>query len=82
MGGGSGEVRLVLLSQSGDSAIAIDTQNDGIYTFAGAQLSGLTAGDYGIVLINETVKYINAPGYDSRSYLRGRVMNTTLVHLQ
>ena len=81
-GSGSGGVRLILLSAQGDSAVAVNTENDGLYSFSGAQLGALPTGDYGIILINEAVKYIEAPGYDSRSYLRARIMSTTAIHLE
>ncbi len=83
-GTGDGEVYLILVEESGqgDSSLFIQTPNNGSYTFSAAQLSGLAAGEYGMVMVYENWDYINVAGFDSRSFIRARVINTTLIVLQ
>jgi hypothetical protein len=60
----------------------LETENDGAYSFTGNQLSGLPEDDYGLLMIHQNSATINAPGYDSRSFIWGRVINTTVIYLR
>jgi hypothetical protein len=79
---GEGIVRFILMRETDSTNVMIETQNDGSYSFTGSQLSGLQAGDYGLLMIHQNGASINAPGYDSRSFIWARVMNATMIHLR
>jgi len=81
-GDGSGTVMLFMMDLQNDTTVYVETDNDGAYTFNSAALSGLTAGQYGLVMIHENWDYITASGIDPRSFIRARVMNTTPITLQ
>ncbi|MCP4704232.1 MAG: hypothetical protein GY865_06460, partial [candidate division Zixibacteria bacterium] len=81
-GNGSGTVLLFMMDSQNDTTVYVETDNDGAYTFNSSALSGLTAGEYGLLMIHENWDYITATGIDSRSFIRARVMNTTPFTLQ
>ncbi len=81
-GNSAGTVMLFLMDSQNDTTVYIETDNDGAYTFNSAALSGLTAGQYGLVMIHENWDYITAAGIDPRSFIRARVINTTPLILQ
>ncbi len=84
-GSGNGDIHLSLI----DTAFADTTHgvfavvpNTGSYTFTGAQLSELTAGNYGLVLNNYNLEYIDATGYDPNSFVVGKITSTVLIELE
>ena len=81
-GYGSGEVRLVLVSDVGDTSVVVETANDGNYSFSQSQLSGVFPGEHAIVLFHENTNYVDAAGYDPRSVMKARVMSTVMVDIQ
>ena len=81
-GNSAGTVMLFLMDFQNDTTVYIETNNDGAYTFNSTALSGLTAGQYGLVMIHENWDYITAEGIDPRSFIRARVINTTPIILQ
>ncbi|MDH4156381.1 MAG: hypothetical protein OEW00_03785 [candidate division Zixibacteria bacterium] len=81
-GFGSGDVRLVLVSDVGDTSVVIETANDGNYWFSQTDLAGVYPGEHGVVLFHENTKYVDAAGYDPRSVIKARVMSTVLVTIQ
>jgi len=81
-GSGGGQVELIIVSAEGDSTIWVDTENDGSYTFSALELSNLQPGEYGLVLNFYNRATINADGYDSRSFIAGRVMSVITLDLQ
>ncbi len=81
-GNSTGTVMMFLMDAQNDTTIYVETDNDGSYTFSSAALNGLTAGQYGLVMIHENWDYITATGIDPRSFIRARVMNTTPINLQ
>ncbi len=76
-----GNVRLILMSES-DSVIWVEVPNDGSYSFSDTQLSSLEPGEYGLLMIFENYKYIDAEGYDPRSFIMARVINTSIIYLE
>ena len=81
-GNSTGTVMMFLMDAQNDTTVYVETDNDGSYTFSSAALNGLTAGQYGLVMIHENWDYITASGIDPRSFIRARVMNTTPINLQ
>ncbi len=79
---GSGTVELILLDGMGEQILFTETANDGNYTITSAQLSGLTPGMYSLTLNYYNRQFIAAPGYDSRSFIAGRVMSTSMFHMK
>jgi hypothetical protein len=77
---GDGTVRLILMSET-DSAIVVETNNSGSYTFTSAQLSRMKDDEYGLVMTHENVEYIDDEGYDPRSRIMARVINTTYFYM-
>ncbi|MCP4567813.1 MAG: hypothetical protein GY841_09575 [FCB group bacterium] len=80
-GSGSGVVELMIINMGGDSAIFLETANDGSHTFSSSDLSGLIAGNYSLILNHYNRETFVATGYDSRSFIAARVMSTTLFTL-
>jgi len=81
-GSSTGTIYLFLMDPQNDTTVFIETDNDGAYTFNSTALSGLSAGQYGLVMIHENWDYITAEGIDSRSFIRARVINTTPIVLE
>jgi hypothetical protein len=81
-GAGAGTVRFILMRDNDSTNVMLETENDGAYSFTGNQLSGLPEDDYGLLMIHQNSATINAPGYDSRSFIWGRVINTTVIYLR
>ncbi len=81
-GFGSGDVRLVLVSDVGDTSVVVETVNDGNYSFSQSQLSGVYPGEHGVVLFHENTNYVDAVGYDPRSVIKARVMSMVTVNIQ
>ena len=78
-----GEVRLVIISASGDTTgVDLMTDNDGSYTFTSQQLSSISGPQNGcaLIMILQNADMITAPGYDPRSYIWGRVISTTIIN--
>ncbi len=81
-GNSAGTVMLFLMDAQNDTTLYVETDNDGAYTFNSTALSGLTAGQYGLLMIHENWDYITATGIDPRSFIRARVINITPIILQ
>ena len=81
-GTGVGNVYLFILDIESDTAVFVETPNDGNYTFNSTALNGLTAGYYGLLLVHENWDYITAEGIDPTSFIRARVINTVQIFLQ
>lgn len=83
-GAGSGSVLFIIMSGEDSTGVSIMTPNDGSYSFTNGDLSPLNnhAGEYGLMLIYQNNHMIDAPGYDSRSFIWGRIINTTLIYLE
>ena len=81
---GSGEVYLIFVEMGGqgDSALFIQTANDGAYSVSEAELDGLDPGVFALTMVYENWHYINVAGIDSRSFIRARVISTTQITLQ
>ncbi len=78
-----GQVRLIIIESAGDTTgVNIMTDNDGSYTFTQQQLSGITGpqNNCSLIMILQHSDAIDAPGYDSRSYIWGRTINTTMIN--
>ncbi|MFO7916033.1 MAG: hypothetical protein R6U43_10140 [Candidatus Krumholzibacteriales bacterium] len=78
-----GEVRLVIVAASGDTTgVDVMTENDGSYTFTSQQLSSISGpqSNCALIMILQNSDMITAPGYDPRSYIWGRVINTTVIN--
>lgn len=78
----SGYVNLFILDMTNDTALYVQTDNDGLYSFDSDALSEFSAGLYSILLITEHWDYIDVVGIDPRSFIRARVINTTPIILQ
>jgi hypothetical protein len=63
--------------------VHVTTENDGSYTFTADDLSVLGPMTYQLqlVLIVENKEYIDAPGYDPRSWIWARTFATQIVYL-
>ena len=79
---GAGTVEIIMTTMTGDSVLLAQTANDGAYSISAGTLSGLSAGMYSIILNHYTRHTISADGYDSRSFIAGRVVSTTLFNLE
>jgi hypothetical protein len=79
---GGGTIDIAIVSILGDSLVYVTTANDGGYTFSAAQLSGLSAGEYGFILNYYSRNYITKAGYDSRSEISARVMHAIEVYAE
>jgi hypothetical protein len=79
---GSGTVELILLDLTGEQILFTETANDGSHEITAAQLSGLVPGMYSLTLNFYNREYISAPGYDSRSFIAGRVMSTSMFQME
>lgn len=78
-----GVVRITLLQDESDSVLSVEVSNSaGSHTFDNAVLSGMTAGEYGIVLVHQNSKNIDAAGYDSRSTIMARSMCNSTFYLK
>jgi len=77
-----GMVRMLLMSGDDTTSVNFETENDGSYSFTGGQLTGLGSGVYSLIMIHQNSKTITASGYDSRSFIWGRVINTIIFELQ
>jgi len=78
-----GVVRITLIKDNADSVLSVEVDNAaGSHTFNSAALSDLTAGEYGIVMVHQNWKNINATGYDSRSTIMARVMCISSFYLE
>ncbi len=82
-GSGGGVVELILMTTdtTAQQIIFEETPDDGSYYISGATLSGLEAGQYFILLNHYNRRTITAAGYDSRSFISGRVQSQALVYL-
>lgn len=91
--GGSGEVYLSLISPDdstdlapgdtlGVNGVFVVTANDGSYSFSSSQLTSLEPGEYLLILNHFNKEFISRPGYDSRSFIVGKVTSCSLVSLQ
>jgi len=80
----TGNVLLIMMSGDDSTGIYVETPNDGSYTFSAATLStlGSVEGEYGLVLVFQNTEFIDASGYDSRSYIWARSMNTTVFYME
>jgi hypothetical protein len=80
----TGNVQLVMMSGNDSTGIFIETPNDGSYTFSSADLEplGSVEGEYGLVLVFQNTDFIDATGYDSRSFIWARSMCTTYFYLE
>lgn len=79
---GDGNVSIMIVGADTTQFVAVETANDGSYTFEGSELSELDPGDGVISMNHYEMEYIEAAGYDSRSYIRAMVTNAVLVTLQ
>ena len=79
---GAGTVELILVSAAGDSSYMVETANDGSHLITSSNFSGLTAGEYALILNHYNREFIDAFGYDPRSFVAGRVISTTMIILQ
>jgi|GEM_PF-2603264 len=90
---GSGEVYLSLISPDdstdltpgdtlGVNGVFDVTANDGSYSFSSSQLTSLASGEYLLILNHFNKEFISRPGYDSRSFIVGKVTSASLVSLQ
>ncbi|MFZ5979801.1 MAG: hypothetical protein ACOYVF_04150 [Candidatus Zixiibacteriota bacterium] len=78
-----GVVRITLMHNETDSILSVEADNAvGSYTFDSAALSDLAAGEYGIVMVHQNSKNIDAAGYDSRSTIMARVMCNSTFYLK
>ncbi|MBD3180457.1 MAG: hypothetical protein GF417_13290 [Candidatus Latescibacteria bacterium] len=78
-----GDVRLAIIAQSGDTTgVDVMTDNDGSYTFSSQQLSSISGPqpNCSIILILQNSDAITEAGYDPRSYIWARVINTTIIN--
>ena len=78
-----GEARLVIIGASGDTTgVDVMTPNDGSYTFTSQQLSSISGpqNNCALIMILQNSDMITAPGYDPRSYIWARVINTTVIN--
>lgn len=91
--GGSGEVYLSLISPDdstdlapgdtlGVNGVFVVTANDGNYSFISSQLTSLEPGEYLLILNHFNKEFISRTGYDSRSFIVGKVTSFSLVLLQ
>jgi len=80
----AGNVLFVMMVEDDSTGIYIETPNDGSYTFSPTDLEplGSEPGYYGLVLVFQNSSAINASGYDSRSYIWARSMNTSYFYLE
>jgi hypothetical protein len=77
------QVRLVIIASSGDTTgVDIMTENDGSYELTEQQLSSISGpqSNCAIIMILQNSDSIEAPGYDPRSYIWGRTINTTIIN--
>ena len=83
-GSGSDSVMLKILEGSNTTAVSVTAANDGSYSFTTDDLAPLggQAGNYEIMLIYQKEKLISAAGYDSRSYIRARMISTIDVYME
>lgn len=79
---GGGTIELLLVSTEGDSCFMVETTNDGSHLIASSNLTDLTPGVYSLILNYYNRKNISASGYDSRGFIAGRVINTTIITLE
>jgi len=78
-----GEVRLLIVASSGDTTgVDVMTENDGSYTFTFQQLSSISGpqSNCSLIMVLQNSDLINEPGYDPRSYIWARVINTTIFN--
>ena len=71
---GSGTVDIIILSDAGDTVCFVQTANDGSHTIPHGTLTNPT-GDCILMLSYYNRHNIDAAGYDSRSFIAGRVLN-------
>jgi len=81
-GAGSGNVLLVLSNDAGDSTVMLEVPNSGSYSFTSDDLQDIQSGEYGLMLFNDNINYIDATGYDPRSYIKARMISSILINLQ
>ena len=75
-------VSIILLSVANTSEfISVETSDDGSYAFTAAQLSSLNNGQYYLHVERFNEEFITAPGYDSRSIIRTRLLSSILINL-
>ena len=78
-----GTVRITLMNIGlVDSVFSVEVPNSGSYSISSSALSGLPTGEYGIVMVHQNWEYISAAGYDSRSTIMARVMNSSAFYLK
>jgi hypothetical protein len=81
-GYGTGVVELTFMDSNGQIVIFEETPNDGSYAVSAALLSGLPSGECVILISHHNKETITAAGYDSRSYIAGRVQSQTMFTLE
>jgi len=80
--GGARDILIAIIPGGmGDEVVVVETANDGSHTFSSSDLSGLSAGLIAVTLNYFERHAIDATGYDSRSFIEGRVTNSTLLTL-
>jgi len=81
----SGTIDITIMDLNGDSTgVYIKTEDDGFHHFSAEDLSSIDPSAYQlmIVLIHEDKKYIDAYGYDPRSWVWARTLSTQIVYRQ
>jgi len=76
-------VTLAIMDIMGDSTgVRVSTANDGSYTFTAGELSVIDPSliDLQIVLAVENFAYIDAEGFDPRSWIRARTLSVVTVY--
>lgn len=83
-GAGQGIVNIMLLSGNDTTGVSVETDNDGSYTFAGEELESLggQSGEYEIMMVYNDKILIDAAGYDSRSFIKARIISVVEVYVQ
>ncbi len=81
-GTGDGTVRIVLVDNTSDSVFTKDVPNTGAYAVTSDDLTGLSAGEYGLLLIYDHFDYILAEGIDPRSRIAARIFNISQITLE
>lgn len=80
--GGDRHIHIAIIPGGmGDEVVAIETANDGSHTFSSNDLTGLSPGLIAVALNYFEKQVIDAPGYDSRSFIEAKVTNSTLLTL-
>ncbi|MCK5126637.1 MAG: hypothetical protein KAR42_10305 [candidate division Zixibacteria bacterium] len=73
-----GTIDIVITSMAGDSVYFVQTANDGSHIIPNAELSN-PSGTCSLILSHYNRNTITAAGYDSRSFIAGRVMHPITI---